>query len=310
LAVRARSKGLVAEDVDRALGEGALLITWLNRGTLHLIRSEDYGWLHALTTPPLRRGNARRLEQEGVSERAAEKGVRTIERALGEEGPRTRAELRDRLDRAGVPTAGQALVHLLMLATLRGVAVRGPMRDGEHAYALVADWLGPQTRVDREGALAELARRYLAGHGPATDRDLARWAGLPLRDTRAGLAAIAPELEQRVELVSLSGTKSTRRLPAPALLGQFDPVLLGWSSREDVLGPHTQLVTTNGLFRPFAMVDGRAVATWRFQKGKVGIEPLERIEREAGAALDAEAADVERYLGTSETRLRTTRSPA
>ena len=39
LAVRARSEGLVASDVDRALDERRLIITWVNRGTLHLIRS-------------------------------------------------------------------------------------------------------------------------------------------------------------------------------------------------------------------------------------------------------------------------------
>lgn len=68
LAVRARSEGLSAADVDRALTEErSLLITWLNRGTLHLVRSEDYPWLHALTAPSQRTGNMRRLVQEGVS---------------------------------------------------------------------------------------------------------------------------------------------------------------------------------------------------------------------------------------------------
>src|SRR5205085_6174857 len=66
LAVRARTKGLSAADLDRALTEErSLLITWLNRGTLHLVRSEDYPWLQALTTPPLRTANATRLRQEG-----------------------------------------------------------------------------------------------------------------------------------------------------------------------------------------------------------------------------------------------------
>ena len=62
LAVRARSEGLTAADVDRALSEErSLLITWLNRGTLHLVRSEDYPWLHTLTTPPLLTSATRRL---------------------------------------------------------------------------------------------------------------------------------------------------------------------------------------------------------------------------------------------------------
>ncbi len=74
-------------------------------------------------------------------------------------------------------------------------------------------------------------------------------------------------------------------IPPPRLLGAFDPVLLGWTSREAILGPHTQLVTTNGLFRPFAMVDGRAVATWKFSNGEVTIEPLGRIPTRVAAAL-------------------------
>ena len=126
LAVRARSEGLSAADVDRALDDQSLVISWLNRGTLHLVRSEDYWWLHALTTPPLHAANARRLAQEGVTPSAAERGVGVVERSLAAEGPLTRRQLRDRVAAAGVPTERQALVHILMLASLRGIAVRGP----------------------------------------------------------------------------------------------------------------------------------------------------------------------------------------
>jgi DNA glycosylase AlkZ-like len=298
LAVRARTRGRVAADVDRALSEErSLVITWLNRGTLHLVRSEDYPWLQALTTPPLQAGNARRLGQEGVTPNEAERGVKTIERALAAEGPLTRVQLRERLESAGVPTAGQALVHLLMLACLRGIAVRGPTVGKQHAYALVRDWLGPLKEVDRETALTELARRYLAGHGPAGERDLARWAGLPLRDVRKGLTGLASELEERGEgLYSLVRRPTAAALPPPRLLGPYDPVLLGWTSREDVLGEHTGLVTVNGLFRAFAMVEGRAVATWRLAEGRVEIEPLGPIPKASRAALDADAADVERFM--------------
>ncbi len=298
LAIRVRTEGLTAADVDRALSEErSLLITWLNRGTLHLVRSEDYPWLHALTTPPLFTSATRRLAQEGVPPDAAERGVATIERSLAEEGPLNRLQLRERLDTAGVPTDGQALIHLLFLTTLRGIAVRGPVVGKHHAYILVHDWLGPLEPVDRESALAELARRYLVGHAPASDRDLARWAGLPLRDARAGLNAIASQLVEREDgLVHLAARPPLAEVPAPRLIGAFDPVLLGWTSREQILGPHTHLVTTNGIFRPFAMVDGRAVATWKLNRGKVKIEPLGRIAKKAMAALEADAADVERFM--------------
>jgi Winged helix DNA-binding domain len=304
LAVRARSEGLTAADVDRALTEDrSLLITWLNRGTLHLVRSEDYPWLHALTTPPLLTGNARRLAQEGVDPEAAELGVAAIERALADEGPLTRDQLGERIAAAGVRTEGQALVHLLMLACLRGLAVRGPMAGGKHAYVLVRDWLGEAAPVDRDTALAELARRHLAGHGPASDRDLARWAGLPLRDARAGLAAIASELDQREDgLVDLAGHPPTADLPPPRLLGSYDPVLLGWTSREPLLGDRQGVVTVNGLFRPFALVRGHAAATWSMPRGKVAIESFEPLAPEDAAALTADAADVVRFLASTASR--------
>jgi DNA glycosylase AlkZ-like len=299
LAVRARTTGVSAADVDRALTEErSLLITWLNRGTLHLVRSEDYAWLHALTTPPLMTSSARRLRQEGIGPGAAERGVETIERALADEGPLTRRQLRERLDRAGIPTANQALVHLLFLATLRGIAVRGPTAGREHAYVLVRDWLGEPGPVDREAALAELARRYLVGHAPASDRDLARWAGLPLRDARAGLAAIASKLVERKDgLLELKKAPPPAPVPPPRLLGAYDPLLLGWTSREGVVGPHRGLVTMNGIFRPFAMVDGRAVATWRLAGGKLRIEHLEQVGKKDRAALETDAGRVLEFLG-------------
>ncbi len=295
LAVRVRSEGLLAADVDRALDERRLIVTWVNRGTLHLIRAEDYPLLHALTTPPLWTSCRTRLRQTGVGD-AADRGVETVRRALAH-GPRTRAELRDALDSAGVPTAGQALIHVLFYATLHGVCVRGPMRGKEHAFVSTRDWLGEAPEVDRDAALGELARRYLVGHGPATAADLARWAGITLADARAGMTRIARRIVDLGDgLLDLRQREDPAPLPPPRLLGPFDPLLLGWKSRERVVGEHKLLVTNNGIFRPFALVKGRAVATWRFQKGKVEIEHLENVTKKATKELETEARAVEAYL--------------
>jgi Winged helix DNA-binding domain len=298
LAVRARTRGLSAADVDRALTvHRTLMVGWLNRGTLQLVSTEDYWWLHELTTPPLFTTNARRLAQTGVTPRAAERGVAAIERALIEEGPQTRDQLRERVEAVGVQTAGQALVHLLMLACLRGTAVRGPLLGNKHAYVLAQDWLRRPRRVPRERALAELARRYLAGHAPAAEHDLAKWAGLPLRDVRQGLGAIAAQLVRRDDgLLSLESGVAAGS-PRVCLLDQWDPLLVGWRSRESLLEHYPRRASAEAHYRPFAYVRARAVATWSLRQGVVAIdEPFAPVKRAERQALAADAEDVARFL--------------
>ena len=295
LAVRSRSTGLHSSDVDRALADRTLVVSWLNRGTLHLVRAEDYWWLHDLTTPQVGTANLRRLSQEGVPPDDADKAVEIIEKALAD-GPLTRPQLREHVAAAGIRTEGQAMVHVLFLATLRGLVVRGPMVGAEQAFVLVRDWLGaPPPARGRAEALAELGRRYLAGHCPADDRDLAKWAGITLGDARLALKG-TPHVQRDDGLAQLKGATHTDVLPPPRLLGAFEPVLLGWASRDEILGGDETLVTINGIFRPFAMVDGVAVASWGFPRGAVALAPFRPLSKSVTAALTAEAADIEQFL--------------
>jgi len=301
LAIRSRTAGLTAADVDRELAEGTLLVTWLNRGTLHLVRPADYWWLQQITTPQLAAGNARRLEQEGVSPGQADRGVAVIEAAIARDGPMSRAALRDLVAAADVPVAGQAMVHILFLSALRGLTVRGPIVGNEHAFVLVRDWLGdPPALAGRDAALSELARRFLVGHGPANDRDLAKWAGITLGDARRGLLGVGSELEDLPGgLVDLAGRSAPTGHRHPKLLGGFDPLLHGWVDRTPVLGGNQSIVTINGIFKPFALVDGRAVATWGMPRGRVALEPFGRIAAPVLADLTREARDVERFLAAA-----------
>jgi hypothetical protein len=300
LTIRARSAGLSASDVDAALTQRrSLIVTWLNRGTLHLVCTEDYWWLHPLTAPQLRTGTSRRLAQEGVPPRDAERAVAAVQAALASDGPLTRSQLRERVAAAGVRTEAQAMVHILVLASIRGLIVRGPVLGRDQAFVLVQDWLGPRPpAMSREAALAELARRYLAGHAPAADRDLAKWAGIGLRDARLGLARCgATQRADGLAELPVHRQQAAAALPPPRLLGAFEPLLLGWASRDPIVGPHRRIVTVNGLFRPFALVGGRAAATWTITDGKVVLAPFAPLDAQAQAALAADAADVTRFLG-------------
>ena len=306
LAIRARSAGLHASDVDRALTDDrSVVVTTLNRGTLHLVRTDDYWWLHQLTTPQLVTGNLRRLAQEGVPADKAERSLEAIDRFLSRHGAASRRELRAGLRAAGVRVEGQAFIHLVFLASIRGMVVRGPVVGNEHAFVLVRDWLGARpVPLDRGEALTELAVRYLAGHGPASSRDLAKWAGITLGDARRGLHGAGGRVTTgEGELVSLRTTANAGRpagcTPPPRLLGPFDPLLLGWADRGPIVGEHGQRIVSGGVFRPFALVDGGAAGTWSLRKGRVVLEPFVDLDRQRRAALDEDAADVEEFLAPS-----------
>ena len=203
------------------------------------------------------------------------------------------------LDEHAVPTKGQAFVHVLLATCLAHDLVRGPVVDGEQAFVSAREWLGPApAALDRDEALAQLARRYLVGHGPALVSDLAYWAGCTLGDARRGFAAIAAETTSDDDgLTWLTDSPEASPLPAPRLLGPFDPVLHGWRSRELLIGDHQGVVTTNGVFRPTALVDGRVVATWGLASGTLTISTLEPISATVRAALVEDAAAVLAYLG-------------
>jgi Winged helix DNA-binding domain len=300
LAIRARTVGVDAADIDRELTqERSLVITTLNRGTLHLVRSEDYPLLQSLTTPPLMTASATRLAQDGLDPDTTARAVDWIDRSIAEDGPLTRAQLRERLVRAGIPNVEHSLAHLVFRASIEGRIVRGPMIGRHHAFARVPDWLSPAPPPPRDAAIAELARRYLAGHGPAGERDLARWAGLPLRDARAGLRAIGGELRELPGgLVDLARRSRAAPLPPPRLLGAFEPLLLGWSSRADVLGADVARVISGGVFRNFALVGGRGVAVWRLggSGDAVEIEPFADLGAEDAAALARDGDALKRFL--------------
>jgi hypothetical protein len=312
LSFRSRARGLVAADVDRArTAERSLLRTWLMRKTIHIIPTEDAGWMLPLFEPTIETWSRRRLEQLGMPHRTQEKALRRIAMAL-DDGPLTRSEAAARVTDAGIALTAQTRLHVVGLAVTSGLAVLGPDQGAQSMLVHREDWLGRAPPFDRDPALGELARRYMRAFGPATDRDFAYWSGLALRDVRAGLDAISGELEEiRVgEERRLILRGRLPRLPRPnqvRMLGGFDTYLLGYRDRRFATGDeHRGTVSDGGGgIYPVIVSDGVVQAGWRIsRKGgalEISFTDPESIPREIRAAVDSEIADIGRFEGASVT---------
>lgn len=308
LGIRARSRRTTLDDVNRALVEDRSVVrTWAMRGTIHLVATEDLGWLVSLTVEPSIPHAHLRLGQEGVTAATALRALGLMEDMLAAEGPLTRPEIAERLRRRRVPTGGQAMWHLTWLAASRGTICFGPPRSGRPTFVLVRDWIGRPRRLDHDGALTELAARYLAAHGPSLPEDLAAWSGLRAAEVRRAWALVADRLTE-VETGGVTRWRlKGRRVEAPPdvvrLLPMFDEYLLGWRSRDLVLAARhrRRVVPGGGMILASVVVNGVIGATWSAKADggrlRVRIRPFGQPDASVRRALAAEAKDVGRFRG-------------
>ena len=195
-AVAARTTGLTQSQFTQLFDEGAVLRTHVLRPTWHFVDPQDLRWLIELTAPGIRRPLVQGLRQLEVDDTAVSTSADVITAALSGGVHLTREELRTRLQDAGLRVDGQRLGLMLMNAEIEALICSGALRGNQQTYALLDERAPDGKRLEREEALAEVARRYFSGHGPATERDLAYWATLTLTDVRRGLAAAGEDLQR------------------------------------------------------------------------------------------------------------------
>nr|WP_240895704.1 winged helix DNA-binding domain-containing protein [Kineococcus siccus] len=286
-----------------ALAAGEVVRTWPMRGTLHLLAAEDAGWVLGLTAPRTVTALTTRRRELGLTEAVAERardvavGVLTGGRAA------RRAELAAAWTAAGLDVGGQRTPVLLAHLALTGTLVLGPPQGREQLVVLLAEWVRSPRRLEGEDALAEWARRYVTGHGPATAHDFAAWTKLPLTAARRAFAGVRAGFEaldvdgvehlvapDAVELLAASGAAAR----AVHLLPGFDEFLLGYADRHHVLAPeHADAVCPggNGVFRGMVVTGGHIVGTWVRERGTAATTPFT-------AFAPAVTAGVERRLRT------------
>jgi hypothetical protein len=269
-AVASRTQRPDAGELETLLDQGSVVRTHVLRPTWHFVAAEDIGWLLELTAPRVRPLIARQLSEiHGLAGARLDRATSVVLEALGEQPDQTREELGDSLRAHGVEPHGQMLMLLLALLELDRLVCSGRRLEGTHTYAPFADRVPSSRQLDRDEALAELALRYFTGHGPATERDLAYWATLPLGDVRRGLRQVRDRLasfdhDGRTFWHAPGDPPTANRLePGGHLLQILDEVYRGYQDSRMVLDSEGIVPSGRETAIGMALVDAQMVARMR-----------------------------------------------
>lgn len=276
-AIGVRAPGATLDDVRGLFDRGAVVRSWPFRGTLFAIPAADLGWVRELTAERTLRSAARRRRELEIDDATLGAATTVAEQLLSGGRGLTRGALLDAFAAAGIGVDDGRGYHLLLSLSLLGTLVLGPFEGGQQRFVLADEWITAPRRLERDEALGELVRRYLAGHGPSPESDIAWWSKLPLRDVRRGLDVARAELTT----LDVAGVEHWGHLPtldriageqprATLLLPGFDEWVLGHGDRDAVLPrEHAPRIVpgNNGIFKPTVVHRGQVVGLWSRKAG-------------------------------------------
>ena len=278
-------EGFERDDLTRALERRSVIQGTLMRETIHLVSRRDY---------PLFAAGIRRSNQEWrlrVDKRADDREVAAAARKLARH---LRGRTISRKELVALVRESNAVGHWVDLVR---VPPCGTWEErGAHTYGLAEEWVGPLKATEDEG-IEHLARRYLGAFGPAAPKDISSWSKVaPKRLTRVldRMRLRRFRDESGKELLDLPRAPlPDPETPAPVrFLPTWDATLLVHARRTLILpeayreqifhvkAPHSF---------PTFLVDGQVAGTWRYDDGRIRVEPFARLPRGVRAELEDEA---------------------
>jgi hypothetical protein len=281
------------EELTRALERRRAVQATLMRVTIHTVSARDF----PLFASAIRRGRRDwwsaqyRHQVEGLDMAAVAARVRKHLAA----GPRRASEIKELLTSEGI--AAVAWSGLGMWIDLIRVPPSGTW-DQRRAdlYGLADDWVGKASPTEAAG-VEHLVRRYLGAFGPGSVKDMASWAGLPVRTLSPVVERMALRrfLDERGgELLDLPRAPLPEEdTPAPVrFLPTWEAMLLVHARRTQVLPEEYRPLVFNTR-TPHSvstfLVDGAVAGTWRYEGRRVRWEPFEPLPRTARRELEDEA---------------------
>jgi hypothetical protein len=255
-----------------------------------------------LLTPRVVAGMARRHRELELDEAAFSRSRDLFIAALQGGKQLSRPAMYKVLESGGVSAAGQRGPHILGRLSQERLICFATHQGKQPAFALLDEWVPPGKTLSRDAALAEIATRYFASHGPATLQDFIWWTGLLAADARSALEMVKSQLTQEVIdgnthwLSPSTPSVPKHTSPAAHLLPPFDEYTVAYQDRSAVIDPDHAQQLGFGILGPIIVLDGRVVGTWKRADSKASVTiATEAFAPLSSAETQALTSAVERY---------------
>ena len=314
VALAARVKRMKPSWPDDALNRDPVLVkTWSMRSTLHVHHVSDRALLKSFNRPKYEKFIGWMREAEEKQNIRTRDNEELILAAL-QSGPKTRDELHDL-----IPQLKQ-LSWTGWGADVKGLAFKGevifaPSGPGASRFALAETWIGALADDGRtvEEVAAEMFRRYLRAHAPASLTDMRIWAGSYATHAKAALQMLKSEIvpvqvekmkEVRYVLAEdLDRLLIAKRASGARLLAKFDPLLMSHWDKQLYLPKkfHRTVFQAAGQVEASVLIDGVVAGIWRINtKGKtaaISIQPFRPFTEREMSRIEKESQRLRRALG-------------
>ena len=303
LALWNRIDGFDANDLDRALADGAIVKASLFRFTLHAVDAGDLPWARAAVQSRVRdAGYHDFLDGIGLTAERVDEILERLSTVMAD--PHGSADM-ERVLSEIVPEAGDP-ARLWSALRVVGAFRNAPTTDAWSFGRRPVFLPCTVAANDERAATAELVRRYLTAFGPATVADLSQFTILKRSALREVVESMADMVTvagpDGAQLIDVNGggprPESEMATLPPRLLGMWDSVLLAYADRSRVIPdehrPH--VIRRNGDVLPTVLIDGLVRGVWRASTDAIEVRALEPLDDTTLAILDNEARDLRRLL--------------
>ncbi len=263
-----RTKKPNAALVDEAYNNGDIIRTHVMRPTWHFVANEDIKWTIDLTGPRLIRINEYYAKSVGTNSEEMKKGIKVAVKAMEGGKSYTRQELQETMKEKGFKAIDNRMVgHTLFQGEIEGLFCSGPIKNKKMSYMLIDERAPKAKRLNKDEALAELARRYFQSHSPAQLQDYIWWSGLITSEAKRGIEMLGlKHFEIDGKKYFYSGTlKSDNPEPFAYLLPNYDEYAVAYKDRTAIFPHHSKdfYRKTEPFLGNTLIVNGIGVGGWR-----------------------------------------------